>query len=216
MRNKNRTSNQHRTKVLFKNVLQKAKRFPHLRAQIIIVVLLLITGVLSFSLFDPFPAIAAILASISAGCITGIVFYILTNIRNNELLSTKEEFDSLDACWKKSKNIKRQCAEILQEKIYPQEIVDNIVRESKSLAVQMSTMCFDLPRATKVIADYPHEYLELSRKATEAVEKIEDGKIISDELLFDIMVWCSKTEDIIIPAWIALMKDTAYLENSKV
>lgn len=216
MGNKNRTLNQHRSKVFFKDIFNKASRFPHIRAQIIIVVLLLITGALSVALFDPHPAVAAILASISAGCITGIVFYILTNIRNNELLSTKEEFNALDACWKKCKSIKAQCSDLFGKETCPQEIVEKIVRECKSLEIQMATMCFDLPRATKVIKDYPPDYLEILNKATEAVQKIEEWNTISDEFILDVLLWCSKTEDIIMPAWIELTKDTAYLESSKI
>ena len=68
---------------------------PHLRAIWWIVLAFLISGFLSFVTFKPCPALSAILASISAGCVTGIAFYVITNLRNNEVQATNEEFKSI-------------------------------------------------------------------------------------------------------------------------
>ena len=65
-----------------KNMCVQCKRYPHYRMILYISIITIVSGVLSISLFCSLPAVAALLTSICAGCITGIVFYILANVRN--------------------------------------------------------------------------------------------------------------------------------------
>ena len=74
-----------------KSIKQRFFGRPHHKAMAWIVLILVVTGVLSVVIFYQSPAISAILASISAGCITGIVFYIVSNIRSNEIHATIED-----------------------------------------------------------------------------------------------------------------------------
>ena len=79
-----------------KTICQKCFRRPHLRAIWWIVLAFLISGFLSIVIFQPCPAMSAILASICAGCVTGIAFYVITNLRNNEIQTTNEEFKTIE------------------------------------------------------------------------------------------------------------------------
>ncbi len=76
-----------------KTRMKVAWKHPHIRAIAWTVIVFLVTGVASVLLFECCGAISAILASISAGCVTGIVFFAITNIRNNELQGIKEEYE---------------------------------------------------------------------------------------------------------------------------
>ena len=65
-----------------KNTCVQCKRYPHYRMILYISIITIVSGVLSICLFCSLPAVSALLTSICAGCITGIVFYILANVRN--------------------------------------------------------------------------------------------------------------------------------------
>lgn len=72
-----------------KNMCVQCKRYPHHRMILYISIITIVSGVLSICLFCSLPAVSALLTSICAGCITGIVFYILANMRNNEMNAMK-------------------------------------------------------------------------------------------------------------------------------
>ena len=70
-----------------------AKPLPHICLWAWIILLMVASCALSLILFPIFPAWSAILASICAGCVTGIIFYLLTNMRNKVVLEEKEEYE---------------------------------------------------------------------------------------------------------------------------
>ena len=66
----------------FKNLLHKMLtrlHWPHVITLIFAILLLVISGFLSLKLYGSSGAWSALFASVSAGCVTGIIFYILVN-----------------------------------------------------------------------------------------------------------------------------------------
>ena len=62
-----------------------------------IVILSIALGILiiSFFLYECMPWLSGTLTSISCGCFTGLVFYFLTNIRNNKLVKLQKEYKQI-------------------------------------------------------------------------------------------------------------------------
>ena len=81
----------------------------------VIVAVLVITGALSLILYKYVPAVSALLASISAGCITGIVFYVLTNMRDNESRDITSESKDIESRYQLTRDTIKLCSVLLDD-----------------------------------------------------------------------------------------------------
>ena len=91
----------------------QCKRYPHYRMILYISIITIVSGVLSICLFCSLPAVSALLTSICAGCITGIVFYILANVRNNEVNASREEWESLNEHYQIYQQTQKLCLTVV-------------------------------------------------------------------------------------------------------
>ena len=163
---------------------------------------------------------SSILASICAGCVTGIVFYVITNMRNNEILATKEEFEEANKNYVLARRIMHLCNDIIIGAPYVESKIKEICSLTNKLLTYMGTLCFDALRTTKIIKNYPKEYIKKTESALKAIEELEKNAIdtLNDEQvkndLMDIMLFCSATTDVLIEPWIRLMSNVDQFEKS--
>ena len=191
-----------------KNMCVQCKRYPHYRMILYISIITIVSGVLSICLFCSLPAVSALLTSICAGCITGIVFYILANVRNNEVNASREEWESLNEHY-------QICQQTHSD--VSKENIAQICANTRKLFRFMACLCVDLPRAARIIKDYPLDYLEHLKRADAAITDLETMQELSERTLkdmMDILPFISQTEGIIITPWIKLMENVVYLESS--
>jgi len=102
----------------FKNLLHKMitkLHWHHVITLIFAFFLLVISGFLSLKLYDSSGAWSALFASVSAGCVTGIIFYLLVNLRDNEMRNNKEEFEAIEKNYKILRETTRLCSECLEK-----------------------------------------------------------------------------------------------------
>lgn len=193
-------------KVIDKKIkeIKRAWQYPHIRAIVWTIVLLVISGILSVLLFECCGAVSAIMASICAGCVTGIVFYVITNIRNNEIQSTKEEYIEADKNYQLARDIMHLCSDTIGSFPYPEGNIKSICTSTKKLLIYVGTICFDAPKTTRIIDDYPLEYEKRAEQATDAIEILEktetDGytEEQGNKALMDIMLFCEATKGILL------------------
>lgn len=199
--------------------VKDAIKYPHIQAIIIIVIAFAITTVGSILLFNSCGAISAILASISAGCFTGIVFYIVTNLRNNEIQGVNKELEKADEKYELAKKTMKLCRDSIENISNSKKRISNICRHTGTLIAAMSALCFDAPRTTKIIKDYPQDYAEKVKLADSAKELLqkEESDLNEEEAkmaLANIMLFCSATKGILLEPMLELMIENARLENS--
>ena len=193
---------------------------PHIRAIAWIIVIFILSGFLTFILIDWREAAAATLASICAGCITGIAFYVITNKRNNEIQATKEEREEADKKYQLARDIMHLCSDTIGCYPYPEKNIKDICSTTKKLLTYVGTICFDAPKITKIIQDFPSEYNEKVEQAADAIDMLEkteaDGytKEQGNKALMDIMEFCEATKGILLKPHIQLMLQAAKLEKS--
>ena len=196
-------------------------QYPHIRAIAFVILIYIVSGFLSVILYGCCEAIAAIFASICAGCVTGIVFYVITNIRNNEIQATKEEYKEADKYYHLASTIIRLCSDTISSISCSEEKIRDICSSSNDLLTYISTLCFDAPRTTRIIKDYTSEYNKTVDSAFEAIKTLE--KNITDEkmekqcqkALMDIMLFCEATKGILLKPWIQLMSEVSQFEKSR-
>lgn len=205
-----------------KTICQECFGRPHHRAIGWIVLVFLISGFLSFVTYNPFPAMSAILASICAGCVTGIAFYVITNLRNNEVQATSEEYNSIKEHITLTKDAEHLGMRIIEsvekDEDYRSEL-DNLKKLTDKLTAYMGTMFIDSPKTTKLIKDFPADYSEKVESLSAAFEYLEaeneepekDKAILH---LLKIMQFCVTTRGILLEPMIELMKDVWSLEKS--
>lgn len=205
-----------------KTICQKFFGRPHHRAIGWIFLVFLISGFLSFVTFKPSPALSAILASICAGCVTGIAFYVITNLRNNEIQATNEEFKSIKehiALTKDAEHLGMRMIESIEKDEDYRPELDHLKKLTDKLSIYMATMFIDLPKATKLIKDFPADYAEKQESLSAAFEYLEaeneepekDKAIL---YLLKIMQFCVATRGILLEPMIKLMEDVWSLEKS--
>lgn len=198
---------------------KSAWKYPHIRAIICTIFVMLVSGVASIALFNCYGAISAILASICAGCVTGIVFYVITNARNNEIWAIREEYEEAQRHYKEASRIMRLCFNVI-ENTSNEEAIEEICKSTKKLDTYMATICFDASRTTQIIKDFPPDYNEKAESASKAIVLLEESeKNDLDEkqiqkALAEVMLYCSTTKDILLEPWIELMRETAHLEKA--
>lgn len=200
--------------------IRAAWKYSHIRAIIWTILVLIISGIASIALFNCCGALSAILASICAGCVTGIVFFVITNKRNNEIGEINEEFEETRRQCKEARRIKRLCKDAIENPHNSEETIEEICRSTKKLEIYMSTICFDAPKTTQIIKDYPPDYNELEESASKAIALLESSAEngLSEEqikmALAEIMLYCSATEGILLKPWIHLMSEIKHLEEA--
>ena len=200
-----------------KNMCVQCKRYPHHRIILYISIITIVSGVLSICLFCSFPAVSALLTSICAGCITGIVFYILANMRNNEMNASREEWESLNEHYQICQQTQKLCLTVVTNLDASKENIAQICANTQKLFRFMACLYVDLPRAARIIKDYPLDYLGHLEKADAAITDLETMQELSERTLkdmMDILPFISQTEGIIITPWIKLMENVVYLESS--
>lgn len=200
-----------------KNMCVQCKRYPHYRMILYISIITIVSGVLSICLFCSLPAVSALLTSICAGCITGIVFYILANVRNNEMNASREEWESLNEHYQICQQTQKLCLTVVTNSDVSKENIAQICANTRKLFRFMACLCIDLPRAARIIKDYPLDYLEHLKRADAAITDLETMQELSERKpkgMMDILPFISQTEEIIITPWLKLMENVAYLESS--
>ena len=207
---------------VMETICKKCFGRPHLRAIGWIVLVFLISGFLSFVTYTHYPAISAILASICAGCVTGIAFYAISNLRNNEIKATNEEFKSIKeniALARKAAHLCMQMIESIENDEDFRSELDNLKEYTKNLAVYMGTMFIDSPKTTKLIKDLPAAYAEKEESLSAAFQYLESEKEDFDKkqavsYLLRILQFCVATKEILLEPEIELMNDVCSLEKS--
>lgn len=204
---------------------EKTKIFqrPHVKLVLYIVLLLIVSGVLSLVLYDIFPAWSALFTSISAGCVTGIIFYILVNIRNNEFRDVKEEFEEAEKYRQISKKVIHMCFECVENmdlyKVHMPQIIGNV----QQLSLYISTLFFDHPRTVKLIKNFNNDFVEKYKETQVSIALLKDF-CLSDECSLDtisikpaliqIISFCSQTENMLLDPMLNLMVETFELDSS--
>lgn len=191
--------------------------WPHFRALIwaLLILVLIFTGVLSILLYNHYPAYSAILASINAGCVTGIAFYLLANIRNREIYEENDEYETIEMYYKMAEETSSFCTQCV---IWPerfQELFPQIKNNVNSLAFYMGTMFDSTPRVTKMIRKYPSDYYEEYVQVDSIIETASSqGKSFTSNEIAQILDFCSQTKTILFAPMIELMKRTDKLSHS--
>ena len=111
-----------------KNRIKDAWKHPHTRAIICTIIVFLVSGIASVALFSCCGAISAILASVCAGCATGIVFYVITNIRNNEIRAINEEYEEAGKNYQMAGEILRLCTDTMKGDSFPEPRIKDICK----------------------------------------------------------------------------------------
>ena len=200
--------------------LKHAWKYPHIRAIVFTVIALILSGFLSIVLFNCCGAISAIMASICAGCVTGIIFYVITNSRNNEIQATKEEYEEADKNYQLARDIMHLCSDTIGSFPYPEKNIKDICSSTKKLLIYVGTICFDAPRTTRIIEDYTLEYSKRAEQATDAIDILEKAETDDyteeqcNKALMDIMQFCEGTKSILLMPRIQLMSEVAKFEKS--
>ena len=114
-----------------KNMCVQCKRYPHYRMILYISIITIVFGVLSICLFCSLPAVSALLTSICAGCITGIVFYILANVRNNEMNASREEWESLNEHYQICQQTQKLCLTVVTNSDVSKENIAQICADTR-------------------------------------------------------------------------------------
>ena len=204
---------------------EKAKilQRPHVRLVLYIVLLLIASGVLSLVLYDIFPAWSALFASISAGCVTGIIFYLLVNIRNNELRDVKKEFEDAEKYRQISKKVVRLCFECIENnelyKLHIPQIIDYV----GELELYVSTLVFDRPRTINLINSFTEDFVERYKETSSSISLLKDF-CLSDECshdtisirvaLIQIINFCAQVENMLFKPMLSLMEESFELDSS--
>ena len=186
----------------------------------VIVAVLVITGALSLILYKYVPAVSALLASISAGCITGIVFYVLTNMRDNESRDITSESKDIESRYQLTRDTIKLCSVLLddtQNNEAEQKALEAIKNNVKELANYMGFLPNDSPKVYELIGNFPPEYSECMMKAVEVVDSSND--ITSREgkaaLIQAVLPFCAETRNLLFEPRLELMLGINEFEQSK-
>ena len=128
-----------------KDLCAQCKRYPHCRMILYISIITIVSGALSIYLFRSLPAISALLTSVCAGCITGIVFYILANMRSNEMNASREEWESLNEHYEICRQTQKLCLAVVTDSDVSKENITQICANTRKLFRFMACLCVDLP-----------------------------------------------------------------------
>ncbi len=105
-----------------------------------------------------------------------------------------------------------------KEEDYRSEL-GNLKKLTDKLNINMATMYIDLPKATKLIKDFPADYAEKEESLSAAFEYLEAENEESEKdkaiiCLLTIIQFCVATRGILLEPMIELMKDVWSLEKS--
>lgn len=195
----------------------KLKR-PHVRAILYAAIVFVITGAASIMIYERFGALSSILASISAGCITGIVFYMITNLRTNEIRATKEEHSELEKHYHLAQETVRLSAKALEQE---NRDIERIKSNMDDLMMYMGCLFFDEPKTAALIKKVPAETKERFHEAVSmltsvsTVDKNASEEDIKDYLLRSIS-FCSATQGILLEPLITMIYETNNLEGTSI
>lgn len=209
-------------KAKLKTNIRRAFEHPRIQAIGWSIIVLIVSGIISVVIYEKCKAISAILASICAGCVTGIVFYVITNIRNNEVQSTNEEYESIKEHWDLVKKIEDLCSAAIQNTVDGEVLHDpllNVIKDNLNEIVYfMSVMFIDLPKTTKLIKDYPKDYVDEIKQISSATDPINSKEELDKEqvlaYLCSILTFCADTRRILLGPMMELMKEVYSLEKS--
>ncbi len=197
-----------------------AKPLPHICLWAWIILLMVVSCALSLILFPIFPAWSAILASICAGCVTGIIFYLLTNMRNKVVLEEKEEYESIEKYNKLAKNTWDLCLECI---VYPDTYkarISRIKQNVDELSIYMGTMFIDAPKTAALIEDFPADYVDKLSAAQQSIKVLSsfaDNPASENDVIkafIPIIRFCQDTHNILIEPMVELMCDADKLNRS--
>ena len=204
-----------------KNKLLSFLQRPHV-CLFLIILLLLVSGGLSLAFYCQRPAWSAILASISAGCVTGIIFYILTNARSKELLEEREECESIKEHYELARETITLCTECEENPDACIELIPQIMQNANRLLTFMGVLFVAAPKTTALINDYPANYKSKTETAVNALGVLSsytytDNSISKDaaiSALTPIIAFCAQTLDILFEPMVQLMQSSDRLNRS--
>ena len=197
-----------------------AKPLPHICLWTWIVLLMFVSGALSLILFPISPAWSAILASICAGCVTGIIFFLLTNMRNKATHEENEEFKSIKKFNKLAKDTRDLCLACIDNPDGYQEHFRKIKQNVDELGIYMGTLFIDAPKTAALIKDFPADYvdkLSAAKRSIKTVSSFADHPVSENDLIhafIPIVLFCQETHDILIEPMEVLLRDTDKLNRS--
>ena len=109
------------------------------------------------------------------------------------------------------------CLTVVTNSDVSKENIAQICANTRKLFRFMACLYVDLPRAARIIKDYPLDYLGHLKRADAAITDLETMQELSERKpkdMMDILPFISQTEEIIITPWLKLMENVVYLESS--
>lgn len=218
-----KANNKGKRKKQISKAYQKIKNHPHYQAICWIIIILVISGILSVLSYEQCPAISAILASICAGCVTGIAFYVISNLRNNGKQATNEEYKSIKEhilLAKKTINLGISVInKVIEGNLDYKSDICRMKDYTDDNILYMSTLFIDSPKATKLIKDFPEGYEEKIKALSLDFECLlsEHNDLDNKQILLhlcSIIKFCSETRSILLVPSIELMNDVNFLEQA--
>lgn len=194
------------------------------KAILIICFLLIVSGVASFFFYSSAPWLSSFLTSTSAGCLTGIVFFILANMRTNEISNMQKECQYLTELREELKLIQTTCIRLLEENIHGNistQTIKVVVEKSEKCETSIVTLCFECLVFTKLIGDFPDNYLEEFKCFKNAIHYLNTlNESVTDQQSFNeniscINSFCAKTDELLWEPLLKIMIDISSLERSK-
>lgn len=194
------------------------------KAILIICLLLVVSGVASFFFYSSAPWLSSFLTSTSAGCLTGIVFFILANMRTNEISNMQKECQYLTELREQLTLVQTVCFHLLEENVdenISTQTIKEVVEKSKKCVTKIATLCFNCPVFTKLIGDFPDNYLEefeYFKNAIHYLNTLNESEIDQqsfNENISCIISFCLKTDEMLWEPLIEIMIDISSLERSK-
>ena len=198
-------------------IRDKLKR-PHVRAILYTVIVFVVAGGAAIALYERNGAVSSILASISAGCITGIVFYMISNLRNNEIRATKDEYEELEKHYQLARQTTRLCVEALEQE---NRDIETIKSNMNKLMMYMGCLFIDEPKTSSLVKKVPEEtkqrYYDAVSVLTNAtaVDENASEEALKEYLRQDIS-FCSAIQDLLLEPLITMMYEISNLEGTSI
>ena len=130
--------------------------------------------------------------------------------------ASREEWESLNEHYQICQQTQKLCLTVVTNSDVSKENIAQICADTRKLFRFMACLCVDLPRAARIIKDYPLDYLEHLKRADAAITDLETMQELSERKpkdMMDILPFISQTEEIIITPWLKLMENVVYLES---
>lgn len=182
--------------------------------------LLILSGILSFVVYSSCPALSAILASISAGCVTGIVFYIISNIRNNDIQKASEKLKEINEYYELANDTMTYCNKLYVANEYHKNDFEQLQKNIDKLQEYWDTMLNESQIPQKLGEEHRNKYSESMAKAIQKTNDIilqsQDtiAEATAEDCLFTDKQFCMETMKILFQPMLDLMRKERYYGKS--